>query len=312
MRRTVVLAVAAALPLAARAPHAQIIPDVPDVTDLAPASKYLAYFAITSTPLGALPPAVGAQLAGADRQRGIGFRAQFGQVTDQGLGGLNAGSFDITRRVIAAGIDIPLGRGTLGLTGGYLDFGCDEINGEFDLDGDGVNDFGLRLGCKSGLTGGASWSMPLIRHAPASAARTGVLVGLDADVGASSGDLLEARITDASAGSPLSLTVKLSTSALAAGLGIPVGLVVRSGGLTVVPHVVPRVAWGRTKIEVPSLGGLGADAGLSAAEDDVRFMLGGGLSLLSDSGLGIEVGVQKVFVDQGKTTIGAGVSWTRR
>ena len=305
MRRTVVLALAFALALAARPLHAQFGPELPDPSELGLDSKFAAYFALTSTPLGVLPPFLGAPAA-AGARRGIGFRAQFGQISDpvEDLAG-----FDISRRVIAGGIDIPLARGTLGLTAGYLEYGCDEISQQIDFDGDGVNDFGLTLGCESGMTGAASWSMPLIASAPGELGGTGWMLGLDASLGLSSGDLLKVRLSGGFPG----LAISLGASTLTAGVGLPLGLVVRSGGVTVVPHLMPRLAWGRTELDLPNFGELPPGTDDSPSESDVRFMLGGGLGLqFSGTALGVHLGMQKVFVEDGKLAVGAGLSWAMR
>ena len=308
MRKTVVLALAAALALAVRPLHAQFGPELPDPTDLGLDSQFAAYFALTSSPFGVLPPLLSAP-APAIGQRGIGLRAQFGQITDP-VGGI--GGFDISRRIVAGGLDIPVGLGTLGLTGGYLDYGCDEISEQIDFDGDGVNDFGVALGCKSGMTGAATWSMPLIATAPGEVGGTGWLLGLDAGVGMSSGDLFEVRVSGAE-GFPFNVGVKLGASTLTAGVGLPMGLVVRSGGVTVVPHLLPRLAWGRTELDLPNVGELPPGTDDSPSESAVRFMLGGGVGLqFSGTGLGMHVGMQKVFVDEGKLAVGVGLSWAMR
>jgi len=307
MRRTLVLSLAALLALAAHPLRAQV-PVIPDVSELSVDPKFAAYFAITSTPLGTLPSFVSAP-AGAG-PRAVSFRAQFGQISDPVAPEVD---FDISRRLIAGGIDIPLGPGSLGLTAGYLDYRCDELSESIDFDGDGTFDFSASLGCGNSMTGAVSWSMPLLRTIAAEGAGTSFLVDLDASVGLSSGDVLQARISAPDPELPLNLRFNFEASTLAAGLGLPVGFVVRSTGVTVTPHVVPRVAWGRTSFELPALGGLGEGTDDSVEESDVRFMLGGGLGLqFHGTRLGLHFGVQKVFVEDGKLAFGAGLSWAMR
>lgn len=84
----------------------------------------------------------------------------------------------------------------------------------------------------------------------------------------------------ASAGAPLSLAIGGAT------------------GLQVVPFVTPALGWGHA-------------SGGGDSESGSRFILGGGIGLLSSSsGLGFSIGVQKVFIDGGKPMFGAGFSWS--
>lgn len=86
-----------------------------------------------------------------------------------------------------------------------------------------------------------------------------------------------------------------------ASAGVPLSLAIGSGAskLQVVPFVTPALGWGRV-------------SGGGASESGSRFMLGGGIGVLSSSsGLGLNVGVQKVFIEGGKTVFGAGFSWAR-
>jgi hypothetical protein len=48
------------------------------------------------------------------------------------------------------------------------------------------------------------------------------------------------------------------------------------------------------------------------AESGTRFMLGGGIGMLfASSGLGVDVGFQRVFIEDGDTLVGIGVSYRR-
>ena len=312
MRTTRVFAItiAAALALATHPLRAQI-PEIPDVSGLTSDPKFAAYVAITSTPLGILPPLLSGPAAPATTAglRGIGFRAQFGQITDPVAPEVD---FDLSRRLIAGGIDIALGPGTLGLTAGYLDYGCDELRESVDFDEDGINDFSASLGCGSGMAGAVTWSMPLVRTVPAEGGGTSFLVGLDAGLGVGSGEMVQLRVSAPDPQFPLNLSLNLDASTLATGVGLPVGLVARSGGVTVIPHIQPRLAWGRTSVEFPGLGDIVGGTDDEFEESDVRFMLGGGVGLEFASGLGLHFGVQKVFVEDGKLAFGAGLSWAMR
>ena len=51
----------------------------------------------------------------------------------------------------------------------------------------------------------------------------------------------------------------------------------------------------------------------SGSQSGTRFMLGGGVGVISStSGVGLTIGVQKVFISGGKLVVGAGLTWTRR
>ena len=71
-------------------------------------------------------------------------------------------------------------------------------------------------------------------------------------------------------------------------------------GVQIVPFVSPGFGWGRI-----------SDG--SGSESGTRFMLGGGVGIVSsNSGWGLNLGAQKVFIDGGKLAYSAGVTWTRR
>ncbi len=71
-------------------------------------------------------------------------------------------------------------------------------------------------------------------------------------------------------------------------------------GVQFVPFVSPGFGWGHISE--------GSDS-----ESGTRFMLGGGVGIVSsNSGLGFTLGAQKVFIDGGKLVFGAGVTWARR
>ncbi|HEY8793666.1 MAG TPA: hypothetical protein VIM15_01890 [Gemmatimonadaceae bacterium] len=71
-------------------------------------------------------------------------------------------------------------------------------------------------------------------------------------------------------------------------------------GVQFVPFVSPGFGWGHI-----------TDSNNS--ESGTRFMLGGGVEIVSsNSGLGFTLGAQKVFIDGGKLVFGAGVTWARR
>ena len=89
----------------------------------------------------------------------------------------------------------------------------------------------------------------------------------------------------------------VSATALGLSAGVPVTLVAKSGNMVFAPFVTPGFGWGRI-----SSGG--------ASESGTRPMLGAGLGLQNISnGWGVSVGMQKTFIDQGKSVIGFNVSY---
>jgi hypothetical protein len=79
--------------------------------------------------------------------------------------------------------------------------------------------------------------------------------------------------------------------------GVPVALVLKAGDMTWAPFVTPGFGWGRVSPE-------GADS-----ESGTRFMTGAGIGMSHRNGWGFSVGMQKVFIDQGKTVFGLNLSY---
>jgi len=259
--------------------HAQVIPDEDDVD----ANALAAYNALVSTPVAAFTPSISAREAGL-ASRSMGFRFQFGHLDEEG---------DLSRRAIGAGIDFAVGRSTLGLTAGLLDYSCDE---------DPIDDPSVEIDieCKSTMMFGASMSAPLLTNPVGSAGSTFGL-GLDGGIGFSSGEVIELHYDDGFQ----TIDAEASAASLAAAVGMPVTLVVRSPSLTVVPMLRPGIGWGR-RAEDGEFNGESFDA----TESGTRFMLGGGVGFLfTNVGLGISVGAQKVFYEDGKTLIGVNLTW---
>jgi len=85
---------------------------------------------------------------------------------------------------------------------------------------------------------------------------------------------------------------------VAGSIGVPLSLAQRAGRTTVVAFATPAV-------------GIGAITAGGDTESGARFLLGGGVGVLDIApGVGLHVGFQKVFIDGGKTMLGAGLSWT--
>jgi hypothetical protein len=92
-----------------------------------------------------------------------------------------------------------------------------------------------------------------------------------------------------------------SGSALSLGVSLPLGVDLSSGqGAHLIPYLVPGVGYGRV-------------SGDDDSESGTRPMLGGGFAIMArQSGLGVHFGFNKVFVEDGETTFGLGLSIGRR
>jgi hypothetical protein len=86
-----------------------------------------------------------------------------------------------------------------------------------------------------------------------------------------------------------------------ASAGMPLSVAFgNKGGMQIVPFVTPAIGWGDAS------GGGSSDSG-------IRFLTGGGIGVMSAStGVGFNVGVQKVFISGGRILFGAGFTWSRR
>lgn len=85
-----------------------------------------------------------------------------------------------------------------------------------------------------------------------------------------------------------------------ASAGMPLSVAIGTGGLRVVPFVTPAIGWGHA-----SAGG--------SSESGERFLLSGGVGLMSSGGsFGLTVGAHHVFIEGGKTVFGAGISLSHR
>jgi hypothetical protein len=240
------------------------------------ANDIAACLAGTTTPVGALPTKLPAGWLGRTAT-GIGFNFQFGSVDEEG---------DFGRRNFAIGIDIPAGRATIGLTGGLVDFTCDVP--------------GVSVECENAIMLGGRFASPLITST-LSGGGTGqsFIVGLNASVGFSNGDLL--KFDD-----PFFGTIEVAGRSLSVGVGIPLGLVARTGPMTITPFIEPAFFWGQLWAEETVNG--------QTEEDDetgTGFVLGGGLSLGFSNGFSLDFGVKKVMIEEANAMIGVGISFQR-
>ena len=92
-----------------------------------------------------------------------------------------------------------------------------------------------------------------------------------------------------------------SGTALSLGLSLPVGVELSGAtGPVFTPFIVPGFGYGRL-------------SGDDDSEGSVRPMLGGGFSVAGrQSNFAVHVGFQKVFIEDGDTTLGLGLSFGRR
>lgn len=278
------LVLAAVAPLTAELP-AQIVTD-----GNARTGAQAAYLALTSTPVGALPPTVRPYMVGA--ARGLTLRGRFGNLDEAG---------DVSRRNFALGVDLPVGRTTIGLTAGYVDVVCDIP--DF---GDGSG-FVISFDCKSGMMFGGSVGAALLSTPLGVSGTNSLTVGLEGSAGFGNGDVLEVSVSGG-AGSG-SVTASATTYSFAA--VVPVAIVARGGTITVVPHLQPGFGYGRAKVTVKGSGDGGA-VDERDTESGVRMLLGGGISIIFNGTFGVDLGVNKTFAEDGKTVVGFGVSWRMR
>lgn len=278
----------AALALAALAlpAGAQVIPI--DEEDVDP-QEAAAYAALTTTPVGALPPSMSARMINGAQSRNVGFRFHFGHMDEQG---------DFSRRNLAAGIDVPMGSATLGFTGGFVDYACDSEEAE---------EFGVDLDCGGAFMVGANIFAPLVTSPTAQGSTSSFVVGLDAAVGFSSGEVLDASFDDGTT----TESINFELQSVSAAISLPVALVVRQPGLILVPHLKPGFGYGRGTAKLEASDGIGEDD-TEDTEGGTRFLFGAGVSFLfPNQGFGLEVGMQKVFIEDGDTVIGFGITFGR-
>ena len=87
-----------------------------------------------------------------------------------------------------------------------------------------------------------------------------------------------------------------SITALSFSAGAPVALVLKNGDMTWAPFVTPGLGWGRLSAQ-------------GTSESGTRFMMGAGLGMTHRNGWGVSAGMQKVFIENGKTVFGLNVSY---
>jgi opacity protein-like surface antigen len=240
------------------------------------ANSVAACAAATITPFGALPTLLPANVLGR-ATTGIGFNFRFANMDEEG---------DFGRRNFGIGIDIPMGKASLGITGGYADFTCDAQ--------------GEALECQNVIMVGGHFVTPLVTN-PIGAGDSGqsFVLGLNASLGFGTGDLFDANFGGES--------VQISARGFSVGVGTPIALVARTGSIRITPFIEPAFFWGDTNLEV-STSSFGSE---DQSESGTGFALGGGVSFGFASGFAFDIGFKKVMLDEAKALIGLGLSYQR-
>ena len=268
------LAALAALLAAAPAAGAQVIEE--PIEGGFASGEAAAYLALTLTPVGALAPAHDFLL----RPAGPG---PSGMRLHGRVGTLDRGS-GVSQRTVAATLDIDVGGASFAFTGGYVDIGCDEDELSGGLD--------VGLDCQGGLTLDARLGRALSARSFDAAGSRRLVLGIEGTFGFSSVDLVSLSI--------FAQDFDVTATSQSASLALPLALVARSGTTTIAPFVAPRIAWGRTELDL----GVGEDA----SESGVRPMLGAGVAVRVGARVGIDLGLQRVFAEDAETAFGVGVS----
>ena len=241
------------------------------------ANSVAACAAATITPFGALPTLLPANVLGR-ATTGIGFNFRFGSMDEEG---------DTGRRNFGIGVDIPMGKASIGLTGGYADFTCDDSDPDADVE------------CQNAIMLGGHFVTPLVAN-PIGAAESGqsFVLGLNASLGYGTGDVIDVNFAGES--------LQISASGLSVGVGVPIALVARTGSIRITPFIEPSFFWGRSNLELSGSLGTGDET-----ESGTGFALGGGVSFGFASGFALDVGFKKVMLDEAKALIGLGFSYQR-
>lgn len=222
---------------------AAVVSAAPPAASAQSINEAVGYFALLSTPPGALPPVLSRPMLNRPTAA-TDFVVRYGHVSLDG-GSLN--TYD-------ARFAFPVGTSTvMGLDAGYQDLSCDfDCNGHF-IAGANVESKIARTTLGTGVDGAQ------------------LTIGLNGELGF---------------GKPTDATVFSLTG------GLPIALVAGGPTLRIAPFLTPAFGWG-------------AVSGGGESENGTRFLLGGGVTVQSTtSGVGANVGFQKVFLRNGKMMLG--------
>lgn len=289
------LAMLAMFVLLASPVSAQILP-VPDdpVTVTPDADESAAAMALSTTPVGALPALF--DLPGVAGYSGrLQLHAQFG-FQDQD------GPFSV--RNFGFGLTLPSASASVRLTAGVADFVCDDD----DLFGEAA---GVSFDCGMGFFAGADVIMPLIRPVRAGTSASGFGANLVVSLGGSSNDYAEIDFEDPF-DPAVSGSIDLGMTNFSAAIGVPFSFVARSEDVLVIPHLTPRIGYGRSTMEADvNLAGVSGNEKQTAG--GFRPMLGAGADIVfGRSGLGLGFGLQKIFAEDSDMLVGINLSFRPR
>ena len=162
----------------------------------------------------------------------------------------------------------------------------------------GFNSFGAAVSMPvSGVTLGGSLGF---LSPSAQGSKSNLMLGLNAETNLGAwalGDGKDANLFTLSARGDFGWANPQDVGVLSFSAGVPLALVLKSGSMTWAPFVTPGFGWGR-------LSPTGAQS-----MSGTRFMTGAGLGMSHANGWGVSIGMQKVFIDQGKTVFGLNLSY---
>lgn len=289
------LAVLAMFVLLAAPASAQILPVPEDPGIEGPdADEAAAMVALSTTPVGALPPLF--DLPGIAGYSGrMQFHAQFGFLEQEG-------PFSV--RNYGFGLSLPSTSATVRLSAGIADFVCDD-------DGIFGGEAGISFDCGMGFFAGADVIMPLIRPVRAGTSPSGFGANLVVSLGGSTNDYAEIDFEDPF-DPALSGSIDLAMTNFSAAIGVPFAFVARSEDVLVIPHVTPRIGYGRSTMEA-DIDISGFDQQEKETAGGFRPMLGAGVDILfGKSGFGLGFGLQKVFAEDSDMLVGVNLSFRPR
>jgi hypothetical protein len=235
-----------------------------------------AYVALYYTPVAGLPPlAPSFDTSSHSSGSRVVLQGRYGQMTRGG---------DLWLKTMGLGVEIPMGHWSLAGTMAYLSASCTpDWSDVHDCTGD------VMLGAAARRT---FLIKPIgDRPAPAKGKRSSappndesLLVGFEGAAG---------------------FSPRQGEQALALSAGLPVALAFRNGDVRIVPFVTPGIGYGRLGHVVFE------DEEFYTSHGAIMPMLGGGLGLeFGKSGVGVNLGFQKVFKSNGGTTqLGLGMTW---
>jgi hypothetical protein len=188
----------------------------------------------------------------------------------------------------------------LGRTGGSYDIAGRYGHLSGDQGAGGFNSFGASASMPySGFTLGATLGY-LSPSCPSGSSCDGnMMLGLNAETRLTSapmGEGKDASMMNIGVRGDFGWANPTDATALALSAQAPITLVAKTGGMTIAPFLSPGFGWGRLSASA---------SGVTVSESGARFMFGGGIGLLDQTaGWGVSLGMQKVFIDQGKTVFG--------